>query len=170
MSKRAITMATLLALAVSVAGPGTAAASSLLSGYGGPGQGNQEILGSALLPASSGGGGGGGSSSSQGSVAPEAAVSEHGAPAPSAIEKSAAGGSESGGRAHRAGRSGSASSPASRSSKRHTETPAAKLPPAADIGSQALGLSGADVLEMLLALAALAVTATLTARLTRRPR
>src|SRR5258705_13375486 len=46
--------------------PASAQASSVLSGYGGPGQGNQVILGAALLNGprgGSGGGSGGGSSS-----------------------------------------------------------------------------------------------------------
>src|SRR5437879_8345365 len=52
-------LAALAALVVSMAIAATAHASSLLSGYGGPGQGNQAILGSTLLGGGSGGGGGG---------------------------------------------------------------------------------------------------------------
>src|SRR5438309_8805588 len=52
--------------------PATAHAGPLLSGYGGPGQGNQAILGSALVGGSSGGGGtsggGGGGSGSRGAA------------------------------------------------------------------------------------------------------
>jgi hypothetical protein len=50
-----------LVLGVSCALPLAAQASTLLSGYGGPGQGNQAILGSALLNGPRSGGGGGGS-------------------------------------------------------------------------------------------------------------
>ena len=61
-SRRMITP-TIALVALSAAMPVAASASSLLSGYGGPGQGNQAILGSALL----GGGSSGGSSGSTGS-------------------------------------------------------------------------------------------------------
>src|SRR5262249_33452093 len=57
------TAVTLLAF-LAAGTPVPASASSVLSGYGGPGQGNQAILGSALL---SGPGGGGGSSGRGGS-------------------------------------------------------------------------------------------------------
>ena len=42
---------------LAVAAPAPALASSLLSGYGGPGQGNQAILGSALVNGPRGGAG-----------------------------------------------------------------------------------------------------------------
>jgi hypothetical protein len=57
-----LSMVALVAVS-SVAGPSAASASPLLSGYGGPGQGNQAILGSALLNGPGGGGGSGGGSS-----------------------------------------------------------------------------------------------------------
>ena len=59
-SHRSISIVALTAAMVA-ASPAVASASSLLSGYGGPGQGSQAILGSALLGGGSGGGGGGGS-------------------------------------------------------------------------------------------------------------
>lgn len=52
-----------LALALSALVPASAPASSILSGYGGPGQGTQAILGSTLLNGPSGGGGSQGGSS-----------------------------------------------------------------------------------------------------------
>ena len=62
MARHALTtIAALMALAFCCAlAPAADASSTLLSGYGGPGQGNQAILGSTLI------GGGGGSSSSSG--------------------------------------------------------------------------------------------------------
>jgi hypothetical protein len=63
-----IASTTALLAVVSIAAPGVARAGSLLSGYGGPGQGNQEILGSALLNGPSGGGGGSGNGGSGGSA------------------------------------------------------------------------------------------------------
>src|ERR1019366_9479043 len=63
---RATTTATLV-LALTLTAPAVAGANSLLSGYGGPGEGNQAILGSALLggPGSGGGGSSSGGSSGQ---------------------------------------------------------------------------------------------------------
>ena len=46
--------------------PSPAAANPLLSGYGGPGQGSQAILGSAIVGGGSGAGGGGGGGSTSG--------------------------------------------------------------------------------------------------------
>jgi len=69
-SHRTISLTLTLLAVLMTGGPSSAQASSLLSGYGGPGEGNQMILGSALV----GGGGDGGSSSgasgSAGSAAP----------------------------------------------------------------------------------------------------
>ncbi len=59
---------TALVAALSVAGPEAAQAGSLLSGYGGPGQGNQAILGSALLNGPRSGGGGSGKGGSGGAA------------------------------------------------------------------------------------------------------
>jgi hypothetical protein len=58
-SHRKITPIIALAVTLSAFAPASAPASSLLSGYGGPGQGAQAILGSALLNGPSGRGGGG---------------------------------------------------------------------------------------------------------------
>ena len=59
-----------LSVAALVAPPGIAVANPLLSGYGGPGQGSQAILGSALGNGPPGGGGGGGGAYGSGSAAP----------------------------------------------------------------------------------------------------
>jgi hypothetical protein len=64
---RKIVLFTGVAVVFALALPAFAAAGSLLSGYGGPGQGSQQLLGSTLIGASSGGGGsGGGSGTSEG--------------------------------------------------------------------------------------------------------
>jgi hypothetical protein len=60
---RIITQICILSAVAAVAIPGSAQASSLLSGYGGPGQGNQAVLGSALLKGPKGGSGGSSGSS-----------------------------------------------------------------------------------------------------------
>jgi hypothetical protein len=76
-SHRKITLAVGLLVTSSALVPASATASSLLSGYGGPGQGAQAILGSALLngPSQGGGSGGGGPSG----TAPAGGVSAGGA-------------------------------------------------------------------------------------------
>jgi hypothetical protein len=173
-SHRAITILTPLALLLAALVPATAGANSLLSGYGGPGQGNQVILGSTLVNGSSGGGGGNSTSGS----------SSEGSPATGAGALAAAAGQQSGS----SGSSPPSSSSSSRSSKPargahraragKSKAPAgAAAPPAApalaradDVGSQALGLSGTDFLYIVVALAALVVTAGLTGRLAGRTR
>jgi hypothetical protein len=68
-SHRIIThsLAAIVATAALVLAPATAQAGSLLSGYGGPGEGNQAVLGSALIGGSRGGSGGSGSGDGSGS-------------------------------------------------------------------------------------------------------
>jgi hypothetical protein len=142
-------------LAALSASPALARESPLLSGYGGPGQGNQVILGATLLNGPRGGGGSGGSGRAISSsatatsnlVAPTGSAS--GAPtdaharrplAPSRQGKPAVGGLEQ------------ASGQASRPARADSET---------------LGLTGEELLLSLVALAALAFTGVLTRRLTR---
>jgi hypothetical protein len=61
---RRVFAAVVAAIVVGGATPLTASANPILSGYGGPGQGSQVILGSALVNGSGGGGGAGGSQAS----------------------------------------------------------------------------------------------------------
>jgi hypothetical protein len=61
-SHRTISLILSLLVVPMTVAPSSAFAKSLLSGYGGPGQGNQAILGSALLNGPRGGGGPGGGS------------------------------------------------------------------------------------------------------------
>src|SRR5581483_9313770 len=84
--------------------PDASASSTLLSGYGGPGEGNQAILGSTVIGGSGGGhsGSGGGGSAGAGSSAPQAASIEA-APAPRSTRASGApqGSGASGGHSRR---------------------------------------------------------------------
>jgi hypothetical protein len=150
---RTITIATSIVAAVAAA-PSTAAASPLLSGYGGPGQGNQAILGSALLNGP-GGGSSGGSSGSTGS----------GEETSSSTPATGSGGgtrTPSGGRrARRRPEHAPAGAPAAPS-------PARPLSSAASVGSQPLGLSGTDVFYVVLGCGALIMTASITRMLVRR--
>src|SRR4051794_19511196 len=78
---RLTTTVALIALGLTWAfAPAASASSTLLSGYGGPGQGNQAILGSAVIGGKGGSGGGGGSGSG-GGASPQT-VSIEATPAP----------------------------------------------------------------------------------------
>jgi hypothetical protein len=174
--------ATFLALVLAAAlAPAYASAGSLLSGYGGPGQGNQEILGSALLngPAGKGGSGGGGSGPGTGAAAGGGTALTGAAAGAGSVEAALAapagethgstaarpGGTAAGGR-HADRRAPHASIPAARTYN-GASSPARTH--AGGGGSQTLGLSGADLLYILIALGVLAVTGGLTRRLVRQP-
>ncbi len=133
----------------------------LLSGYGGPGEGEQAILGSALLggPPSPGAGQGGGGQLAAPRPAPLASGAVAGATRGSA-------GSSRGGTGGAARRRVSTSKSGARA--RPETRPV--LPLTRTGSSQPLGLSNADLLYILLAVAVLAVTAGLTKQLARRSR
>jgi hypothetical protein len=161
-SRTITTTVTLTLLAFALSAPAFAGANPLLSGYGGPGEGSQAILGSALLNGPSGGGGGsagsvaaaaGGGLASAGAGGGLAAVSREAASAAGqgrGIADAARPASDTGSKTYVA----ASSSPASQ---------------AAVAGAPALGLSREDLLYILMALGALVVTGELTRRLARRP-
>src|ERR1035441_10145913 len=152
MTSHRATLLTLASLAViSTAMPSSASASPLLGGYGGPGEGNQAILGSALLNGPRGGGGtGAGPAGAPGSAASLSVGStSSGVPA---------GGKQAPGTVGHTSSGSSSPYPVSERGR------AAQLA-VANYGT--LGLSGADLMYVLLALCALAFTAVLTRRLTR---
>jgi hypothetical protein len=193
-----------------LAAPAPAAASTLLSGYGGPGQGNQAILGSALLSGKGSGGsrgsGSGGSRGSGASTASETSAGESASGRGSSGEAAAAGSETSGpsssgsggatsqshtdshtgaagtgvgGSGQGAGGAsgqggGEARAGAGRGSRaggaagQTTSSlyPASERVPAGQ-GAGALGLSGSQLLYIILALVALLFTAALTKGLTR---
>lgn len=128
----------------------SALASSLLSGYGGPGQGNQAILGSSLLN----GPRNGGSAGTQG-------ASASGVPATSiASVRANVSGHGPGKRAKRGTGNASARPP-------YPETKGDESALSSSAGSGTLALSSADLLYGLVAFGMLALTAVLTRRLTR---
>lgn len=160
------------------------AGSSTLSGYGGPGEGNQAVLGSALVGGHRGGGSSGGGSAGQGSSSGEASATgasevQSGA-SPGQAAKSAgktssgAGSSGSGG-----GTSGGNAKPGARS-KTHSGTrgssqaqaaltpgtyyPAAEHVPAGGQGT-VLGLTADDLLYVILGLVILVLVGLFTRRL-----
>lgn len=160
--------------------PSAAQASSLLSGYGGPGEGNQAVLGSALVngPTGGGGAGSGGSSSSgsagstpagsgaQGSGSASSGGSSRGSTsrgAGSSSSPTAAGGrSVPGGSAHRS--AGTSVAPGRASSGAQTFYPMAERVPAGQQGG-VLGLSGSNLLYVIVGFAVLVLVAVLTRRL-----
>ncbi|MFI4977963.1 MAG: hypothetical protein ACHQC8_04705 [Solirubrobacterales bacterium] len=170
MTRRCTIVLTLVLMAaLSAAAPDAAPAGSLLSGYGGPGQGNQAILGSALLNGP-GGGGGGGSAGTSGLSS--TGVSNAGAQAPqggATSPRSAAGAraTTSGGPNKRTTDGGQRS----QAGFEETSGRASSAYPASERGgsalpSETLGLSGEDLLYILFALGALAFTGVLTRGLT----
>lgn len=178
---RIITHICILSAVVAAVLAGSAQASSLLSGYGGPGQGNQAVLGSALIKGPKGGGGssgassgaGSGSSSSAGvesSTTPSASdtVSGSGSSSQSSGGSSAAGSrsgksSRSGGLSRRSARTGSGQRTSRATASVQSFYPAAERVPAGQQGG-VLGLSVTDLVYIILAAAALALLAMLTRR------
>jgi hypothetical protein len=141
--------------------PAGVQANPLLSGYGGPGQGNQAILGATLLK---GGGGGGGSgtlatASSDGSVSDESASGSVAAPAGAQSPKPSGGGPA---RGHAI---------AQRQASRHPVDPESAyraLERSANVSSDhALGLSGSEIALIAVVLAVLAMIGTVTWRVAR---
>jgi hypothetical protein len=162
-SYRKLTPIIALAVTLSVFAPASAPASSLLSGYGGPGQGAQAILGSALLNGPSGRGGGGsagGGGAAGGSATPTAPL----------------GAASTGGRATTSGpgrhrpatvRNGSQTAPTATVVGAYGSYPRVGASQASAGGNGPLGLSDSAFLFALLALTALVFTGLLTRGLTK---
>jgi hypothetical protein len=157
---RLTTIVVLLALALCCAvSPAAIASSTLLSGYGGPGQGNQAILGSTLIGGGAGGSGGGGSGTGTpaGTAASLAVEEAHG----SSGARAAGGGKAGKGGVVRASRG--ASPQGSETLGRAVDTLAVKR-----VDAPALGLGGGDVAYIVLAFLVLALTALLSVLVMRR--
>lgn len=164
--KRAITTTTML-LAVTLSADPTAGANPLLSGYGGPGQGNQAILGAALLNGPSGpGGGSAGSAGNAGLASPDSGG--EGTAAGAAAGATVVAGRASGAAGH--GRRSTTRTTSGSGTQPYTATSNSAASQAAFAGTQTLGLSGGDLLYALLALGALVGTGALTMWLARQSR
>jgi hypothetical protein len=148
-----------VALVLAVPAAGTASASPLLSGYGGPGEGNQAILGSTLLGGPSSGGGG--DSSARSLVQSATSIGVAGGSGAALAGRGAAG-------RRRQSRGALGGTPAT--SKRSTRGAAAAVPPVSIDAPKGEVLSSADLEYILLALAGLAATGFLTRRLARQQR
>lgn len=159
---------------------GTGAEGPLLSGYGGPGAGQQAILGSHLIHGGRGGGRGGGAggsgTSGGGSTASSSgsAASAEGGAATSAPETTSGG--EAGGAgaaAHGLPRSGGASHARGAGSSSHGgATPSRQVGSGEStvLAAQPLGLTSGDIVEILLIAFALTGAAVLTRTLARGER
>jgi len=158
---RTISTAAVL-LAFSMAVPAGALADPLLSGYGGPGQGSQAILGATLLGAPTNGGGGseaGGGPNSLTAAEPPVGAAGLGASVKAGAPAPTRSGAKAGGRGGRGA-----------GAVRQPSAGVSEIYPASERGavtsSGTLGLSGGDLAYILLTLCALAVTALITRRLT----
>jgi len=158
--RRIITSVGVVAVAAACV-PAGAQANPLLSGYGGPGQGNQAILGATLLNGRGGGGGSGtlATASSSGSASEEGVSGTVAAPAGAKTQTSSSDGSSRG----HAG--------VQRQSPRHPLDPEGAyraLERSANIsGDGALGLSGSEIALIAVVLAVLAMIGTVTWRVAR---
>ena len=162
--QRLTTLVALFALGSSCAlAPAAWASSTLLSGYGGPGEGNQAILGSTLIGGGGGSRGGGGSSGTGGGGTPQA-VSIEATSATGTRGSGSGSGSGAGGGSPRAHARRHA--PAPPSTRPRTEAPA-KLVVVRHVSAPALGLGGSDIAFIVLAALVLALTAAVTVLLAR---
>jgi hypothetical protein len=176
-SHRRIVLTGLIVVAITAAPPALAMAGSLLSGYGGPGQGSQAILGSALLGGGSGGDGGssgggpsGGGTAGSGQVGSSGSFHSSGSsPQTGSAITSIRGVSGNGtrGAPGASGRRGTAGVRASDAGANTYPAVSAERAYLAGAGSGMLGLSVDDLLYVLLALVALVLTGVLTRRLVR---
>jgi len=147
----------------------------LLSGYGGPGEGEQAILGSSLLGGPPGGGSDAGAGAGESLAAGAGSGGASGATVATGGSGSGAGSREPSSRAgspgsgSRHGRGGAHMGV--EDSKKRPERASAPTEGLADsAASQPLGLSNEDLVYIAIALAALALTGGLTLRLVRGPR
>ena len=144
----------------------SALAGSVLSGYGGPGQGNQAILGSALIGGpSSGGGGGSAGGPSGGGGGGEPTSSSSGSLSRATVTRPGAGG---GGAKGSAG-SGPGGAGGVRAAGGAGASSTGAVAASAAVSSPALGLSGVELLYILIALGALLATAVATRQMARSP-
>lgn len=182
-SHRKISLTTALLAALVAIAPASASANSLLSGYGGPGAGNQAILGSALIGGGGSTGGGGssgasGSTGSTGSSVGSAAGSEAAGKGEAALADSSGRGAKGGAAGKGAG--GPAASGAAGARRGHGKAsggaagaypvrPRDDASQSASAGGGALVFSAADLGYLFLVLAVLGATGLTTRRLARAP-
>jgi hypothetical protein len=168
MNRHRITIIVTILLSGILVLPAGAAAGTMLSGYGGPGAGDQAILGSMLV-----GGGGGGSAGSSVSSSSSGRLQSQ---ASSETPAGGSGGGASAGKPAQVGRGGSnarsgAGTTSDRPAAAYKESTGSR-PRAAlsgPSGSELLGLNGSDLIIILIVAGGLVLTAGLTRRLARTP-
>jgi hypothetical protein len=177
---RTIIPTTALVALICAAAPPVALAGSLLSGYGGPGEGSQALIGATLVKGGKGGGGSSaGSSGGRPDLAAPAASSDSTSSSgtPGSRSSSPSSGSRSGSSSHgssagRARHADGKSGKAGENSQGTTQASFASYPRSERVagGSTTLvfGLSGADFAYVLVALACLLLTGFATIGLARR--
>jgi hypothetical protein len=176
---RIIIPTTVLVALICVAAPRVALAGSLLSGYGGPGEGSQALVGAALVKGPRGGSGGGSSGagspglaepSSASATASTPGATEQRSSSSSRSSQRSAGSSSHGSNASRTSAGGGGAAAATRQAS--SRAGFASYPRSERVVGQSasvvLGLSGADFAYALIALFCLLLTALATARLARR--
>ena len=154
---RTAALALVAALAVSAAAPLVAHAGPLLSGYGGPGQGNQAILGSTLLGGPGGGASGGGGAGGSQEAAPTGAAARAVRPSrfPPGPSKT------------RCCSRSNTEPPTSMCGPKHPARSFAWCGSGSAVSTSRFGLSGADISYVVLAAAALAFAGVLMRRMVR---
>jgi hypothetical protein len=169
-TKRTIFPALLVVASLALA-PAAAGASSLLSGYGGPGEGSQVVLGGHLIGGGGGGGGGTGGGAGAGTSSSATGAAAAGVPTqtratggnPSAAARSRAAGTS--GTSPRGGVRGSASAGAKIAYPSYSTTGSQAIA----VDSDPLGLSGVDLIFVLVATALVVFTGVLTRQLAQAP-
>jgi hypothetical protein len=169
-----IIISTTVLLALSGAAAPAALGDPLLSGYGSPGEGSQALIGAALVNGPRGGGGGGSGGGGRGASSGEGAVNLAASSASSGSPAATRGGSASkSGSARGSGVAGSSGSGASGArTQRAGRSDFASYPRSERVvGAQTSfvsGVSGSDLLYVLIALGCLLLTAFATLRLAKR--
>jgi hypothetical protein len=156
---------TITLLILSAAMPVAAAGSSLLSGYGGPGEGNQAILGSSLLNGGGGPKNGGGGTANGGGSTGTGASSTIGVRGQAVRGGKGSPASRHASRAQGQGKQGTGRAGAA--SGGTAQVYPVSAPGAGAGGSETLGISGEDITYVLLALCGLVFTGLLTRSLAR---
>jgi hypothetical protein len=172
-SHRTISLTLTLVAVFATVAPSSVSANSLLSGYGAPGEGNQAILGSALVGGGGGGGGSaGGSSGAAGSpsdIAGIGARADGTNPVSGGPRGGASGARRADGRVAR-GEAGSGKASAKASGGEARAYPSVSGDDAQPTGGLAgLSFSGQDFGYLLLVIGVLALTGVVTRRLARAP-
>lgn len=156
--KTSLASAATLAVGLSAIAPtGASADSTLLSGYGAPGAGEQAIIGSALLNGPRGRSGGGGSGAGGANTGADGRALTGSSNPPGSGASNGGGGSS-------AGRAGGSAASSARAYAYPSSLRSARS------GSSVAGLTGSDVLLMLAITAGLAALGVVTARVARLQR